>query len=213
MAPLNNHSVSVILLSTLLFTAPAGAQFFDASTLAPEDQAELQTALEAVADRPNLAFMLPVAALDDQKTASEFSLISKDPTTNVAIAGYDPVGYFTDQKAMKGDTNYNAEYGDAVFLFASAEHRDMFVEEPARYLPAHGGYCSATLAQGSLTTADPVNWTVHGNRLFLTSTPTAQESLRQNISLSVESADKYWSQANDYIDQYRLDETAQPLFE
>jgi hypothetical protein len=45
----------------------------------------------------------------------------------VVIRGYDPVGYFTDGRPIKGVPEFTADFDDMSYWFASATHRDMFV--------------------------------------------------------------------------------------
>ena len=44
----------------------------------------------------------------------------------VAIMGYDPVAYFTDNRAMKGSEKYSYEWLGTPWHFASLEHEEMF---------------------------------------------------------------------------------------
>jgi YHS domain-containing protein len=70
---------------------------------------------------------------------------------NVAIEGYDPVAYFTDNKGVPGDPAITAEYGGAIWHFASAEHRDLFVADPEAYAPQFGGLCAEGVAYGEIS--------------------------------------------------------------
>lgn len=67
------------------------------------------------------------------------SLVLKNKQ-GLAIQGYDPVGYFTDNKPTKGSAKFSSEYEGAKYLFASAAHKALFDAEPAKYAPAYGGY-------------------------------------------------------------------------
>jgi YHS domain-containing protein len=67
-------------------------------------------------------------------------LVNRD-RNGLALQGYDPVGYFTDGKPVKGDPQYTTRRNGAVYRFASAEHKAMFDADPARYEPQYGGYC------------------------------------------------------------------------
>lgn len=58
----------------------------------------------------------------------------------VAIKGYDAVAYFTENRAVKGNSNYSYDWNDATWLFSKAEHRDMFAATPEKYAPKHGGF-------------------------------------------------------------------------
>ncbi len=61
---------------------------------------------------------------------------------DVAIKGYDPVAYFTQNQAVEGSPQYSHHWLGATWYFASAEHRDMFMRDPAKYAPQYGGYCA-----------------------------------------------------------------------
>ncbi len=58
----------------------------------------------------------------------------------VAISGYDPVAYFTDSKAVKGNERYSLTWNEAVWHFSSAEHRELFAADPKKYVPHRGGW-------------------------------------------------------------------------
>jgi len=64
--------------------------------------------------------------------------------------GHDVVSYFTDGKPVAGEDAYIAEHAGLKWQFASAEHRDLFKADPARYLPQYGGFCSWGVANGKL---------------------------------------------------------------
>ena len=52
--------------------------------------------------------------------------------------GYDPVAYFTDGKAVKGDPAIAFEWDEGRYHFASQKNRDLFAAEPDRYAPRFG---------------------------------------------------------------------------
>ena len=58
----------------------------------------------------------------------------------VAIKGYDSVAYHTENRAVKGSSEFSHEWNDARWLFASAGNRDLFAANPERYAPQYGGY-------------------------------------------------------------------------
>ena len=57
-----------------------------------------------------------------------------------AIKGYDTVAYHTDNRAVKGKREFSHVWRDAKWLFASAQHRDLFAADPEAYAPQYGGY-------------------------------------------------------------------------
>jgi len=58
----------------------------------------------------------------------------------VAIKGYDSVAYHTENRAVKGKSEFSHRWNDALWYFASAGNRDLFVSDPERYAPQYGGY-------------------------------------------------------------------------
>jgi YHS domain-containing protein len=58
----------------------------------------------------------------------------------VALKGYDTVAYFTEGKPVKGQKEFQHDWQDATWLFASEQHLKMFRENPEKYAPQYGGY-------------------------------------------------------------------------
>src|ERR1043166_6129693 len=85
----------------------------------------------------------------------------------LAIQGYDPVAYFTDNKPAKGDRKFMSEYEGAKYLFASMEHKALFDADPAKYAPAYGGYCGYAASIDRLSPIGP-DWfqIIDGKLLF-----------------------------------------------
>ncbi len=82
--------------------------------------------------------------------------------------GYDVVAYFTAAKPTQGSDRYTAEFGGVKWQFASAENRDAFKADPARYAPQYGGFCSWGVSVGKLFDVDPVNgWKIVDGKLYL----------------------------------------------
>lgn len=85
----------------------------------------------------------------------------------VALSGYDPVGYFTAAKALKGQSGIKASHGGVTYQFATEENRKLFVAAPEKYLPTYGGWCATAMAKGEKVEIDPTNFKVTNGRLFL----------------------------------------------
>lgn len=58
----------------------------------------------------------------------------------LAIKGYDPVAYFTRAAAIKGSPEHSFRWKGAEWRFSSAEHLELFREDPEKYSPQYGGY-------------------------------------------------------------------------
>jgi len=100
-----------------------------------------------------------------RKTA-EWNLEKKD---RLAIDGFDPVAYFPEGggKALKGDAKFTHEHKGATYRFASQTNLDLFKNSPAKYEPAHGGWCSWAMIDGDKIQIEPESFIVKDGRLFL----------------------------------------------
>ena len=58
----------------------------------------------------------------------------------VAIKGYDSVAYFTENRAVKGSSDFTYNWNEARWYFSKAENRDLFAANPEKYTPHHGGF-------------------------------------------------------------------------
>jgi len=111
------------------------------------------------------AASLPISQHDEPvRNTKEWNL-----KKGLAIKGYDPVAYFPEGggKAVKGDEALAHSHQGATYHFANRDNLDRFKNNPARYEPAHGGWCSWAMRDEDKTDIDPKNFIVKKNRLFL----------------------------------------------
>ena len=81
--------------------------------------------------------------------------------------------------------------------FASAEHRDAFKADPAKYAPQYGGFCSWGVAQGKLFDVDPVaGWTVSNGKLYLNFNGEINTTFARDAESSLVKAEKNWPGLN-----------------
>ncbi len=110
----------------------------------------------------------------------------------LAIDGYDPVAYFTEQKPVKGSPDFRTDYHGATFQFASAAHREAFVAEPAKYAPQYGGFCAYGMAKGYKAVIDPAAFTVVQEKLYLNYSESVRARWFSDIPGYIQKADANW---------------------
>ncbi len=103
------------------------------------------------------AFAVPAAAAEAINTTDG----------NIAIQGYDTVAYFTQSAPVKGNSLFEATWQGARWLFASDQHRALFVADPGRYAPRYGGFCAGAMSVGWRAPIDPEAWVIVEDRLYL----------------------------------------------
>lgn len=110
----------------------------------------------------------------------------------VAIHGFDPVAYFTDKKAVKGDPEHIAIHDGATYEFASKENKATFEADPAKYVPQFGGYCAFGVGEGYKADIDPHAFTVSDGKLYLNYSEPTSEEFRADLKGRVTKAEKNW---------------------
>ena len=110
----------------------------------------------------------------------------------VAIQGYDVVAYFTDNAAVKGNARLVHTWNGVEWRFASAEHRDAFAKEPARYAPAFGGYCAYGVSRGYAVDIDPEAFAVVDGTLYLNYSKSVQRTWNEDRPGYIQKARQRW---------------------
>lgn len=109
----------------------------------------------------------------------------------VIIDGYDPVGFFTDNKPVKGSPRFTFTYHDGTYWFASEEHQKLFAANPEKYAPQYGSYCGYAVSQGHLAPIHVEFFNIRDGRLILQNNQRALDGWNSD-PLSLQKADKYW---------------------
>ena len=109
----------------------------------------------------------------------------------LALKGYDSVAYFTEQRPMIGDPQYQHQWDGATYRFASAKHLELFKADPDRYLPQYNNFCAASVAKGVKVQGQPEHWLVVDGRLYLFGGPAGPGLMRAD-ALMKGRADESW---------------------
>jgi len=118
-------------------------------------------------------------------------------SSDKAILGYDPVAYFTEGKAVKGNENLTYHWNDADWYFSSPQNLNSFSKNPDKYVPQYGGYCAYGLSEGHKAPTDPDAWTIVDGKLYLNYSKDVRTKWRENEKERIEKADKNWPQLKD----------------
>ena len=109
-----------------------------------------------------------------------------------AINGYDPVAYFKESKAVKGDTQFSYKWNDADWHFASSENLTEFKADPEKYAPQYGGYCAYGVSQGHKSPTQPEAFTIVNGKLYLNYNQNVMSLWRKDKEALIVKADSDW---------------------
>ncbi|MEA5465786.1 YHS domain-containing (seleno)protein [Leptothoe sp. PORK10 BA2] len=160
--------VSLALASTMVFASCA--------TPSPTSVSEAPAAPDA-------------AAPATEQAAPAYAVFAKD---GVAIAGADPVAYFTQSDYVPGSDEFTHDWEGATWQFASAENRDLFAANPEEYAPQYGGFCAWAVSQGSTAAIDPTAWKIVDGKLYLNYSAGIQKKWSKDIPGNIAKADQNW---------------------
>ena len=86
----------------------------------------------------------------------------------LAIQGYDPVAYFTQKKAIRGNSQNQVAMEGVNYYFSSSANKDLFLKNPKSYEPQYGGWCAYAMgATNNKVEIDPETFKIINGKLYL----------------------------------------------
>ncbi|RZM76092.1 YHS domain-containing (seleno)protein [Leptolyngbya iicbica] len=192
------HPIFVLpLLLAGLTIASCGAP---TTSSAPVEEAATTEGAAPTDAAPSDAEAAEATPTESAETVETVAAASPESTTlaavyvqdAVAIAGADPVAYFTEGAYVPGSTEFTYEWSGATWQFASAENRDTFASNPAQYAPQYGGFCAWAVSQGYTAAIDPTAWTIVDDKLYLNYDANIQSRWERDIPGNIAKADANW---------------------
>jgi YHS domain-containing protein len=119
-------------------------------------------------------------------------LVNVSGASGVALDGYDPVAFFSDNKAMNGDPAISAMHNGAKYFLASKENKVKFEADPQKYVPQFGGYCAFGVAVDALFPVDINTWQIKNGKLYLNLNPAVLKMFNEDFQGYVAKAEKNW---------------------
>jgi YHS domain-containing protein len=113
-------------------------------------------------------------------------------TPRLALKGYDPVAYFTEGRPVLGKPEFEHDWDEVRYRFASPEHMKQFRAEPDRYAPQFAASCAGGISMGMKVEANPEYWLVHDGRLFVFSSPGALVKFQANPQAIAAAGEANW---------------------
>jgi len=133
------------------------------------------------------AQLLPRASI---ATTSDIYVIN--PSTGIAMYGYDVVSYFTEQQAIMGQNSFEVEWDDNYWHFTNSANADRFVDAPQAFLPQFNGYGAFAVASGRLVAGNPMIWALYENQLFFFHSVSARNRWASDPASFVEGGRLEW---------------------
>jgi|SRR5436190_13555716 len=111
----------------------------------------------------------------------------------LALQGFDPVAYFTQNKPIKGKADFKSTHAGAIYYFASAEDKTLFDKEPEKYEPSYGGFCAYGVSRNKLVEIDPEAFQILKGRLLLQYSKSVRNDFNKDPQGNLTKANSNWS--------------------
>jgi YHS domain-containing protein len=110
-----------------------------------------------------LGFVTNIFAQTNQQRIRHYNL-----ENGLAIQGYDPVAYFSLNKAVKGEKKFSVKHNGVTYYFSSEKNKEVFTVNPSKYEPQYGGWCAFAMGdKGEKVEIDPETFKIVGGKLYL----------------------------------------------
>lgn len=113
---------------------------------------------------------------------------------DVAVEGYDTVAYFTENAAVEGSAEYTAVHHGAIYKFSSKKNRDLFKENPEKYLPAYGGFCAYGVTKYRKFDIDPEAFKIVDGKLYLNLKKSVQKRWVKDLDDNISEGNEAWGE-------------------
>ncbi|MEL6197352.1 MAG: YHS domain-containing (seleno)protein [Pseudomonadota bacterium] len=137
------------------------------------------------------AALVSFVSFGTAQAADEFFIA--DTAKNIAINGYDAVAYHTVGEPTKGSADFKFEHDGVVWKFSSAENKEAFKADPAKFAPAYGGWCATGTSKGKKIPTQPHLFEVVDGTLYLNSSDGAHRVFQEDRPGTITSADTNWT--------------------
>lgn len=113
-------------------------------------------------------------------------------TYGLALRGFDPVGYFTENRAVKGLPNITAQHDGSIYEFANEANRATFLANPTKYVPQFGGFCAWAASQGYKADVDPHAFAINDGKLYVNFSDVFRDKFQADAKGNVAKGEANW---------------------
>jgi len=118
--------------------------------------------------------------------------IVTDRLTGLAIFGFDPVAYFTEQAPRQGSATYELSWAGATWRFINEGNREAFMQDPSIYEPRFGGHDPIAIGDGLPTAGHPSVWALYRDRLYVFHSEANRQAFAADPEQALDRAEMRW---------------------
>ncbi len=105
----------------------------------------------------------PAYAVDENNVAPGLTAAGAP----LGLHGVDPVAFIEIGNRVEGRAEYSAVHEGVAYYFSTEENQEIFEDDPSRYLPENGGFCTYGVSVGKKFDGDPQFASVVNGKLYV----------------------------------------------
>ncbi len=114
----------------------------------------------------------------------------------VAVSGYDVVTYFELDSAIVGNESLSTQYKGVTWYFSDSKNLVLFENNPEKYTPQYGGFCSWGMRYNGRYIADHKVFTVYENKLYFNQDRRVKRWWERKRDKNISKGDENWKGLN-----------------
>ena len=131
----------------------------------------------------------------DSANAGPFRTSTDGADSDLMLEGHDPVAYFSQNDAVKGDPAIRTVHLRVVYRFVSEANKAEFLRGPQRYMPQFGGFCANGINYAIPWGGGgaPNTWRIYRGKLYVFGVQKARDHFEMETELNLKRAHHYWN--------------------
>ena len=147
--------------------------------------------------RSAATFMVVIAVVILAGCGTRYATMRGVNGEDLMLLGHDPVAYFAVGKPTRGFPTIRADHDGVSFYCASEGNRDLFRNEPDKYFPQYGAYCSSGAAYGIKLGHDPTEFIIRNGKIYFFGDVLGKEAWLLDPDWNIKHGDELWPEAKD----------------
>ena len=110
----------------------------------------------------------------------------------LGLHGVDPVAFIDLGNRVDGSAAFTAVHDGVAYYFDSKSNMETFKKSPAKYVPAHGGFCTFGVSVGKKFDGDPRYADIRDGKLYLFLNEEIFRMYQKDKNGTIKKADAQW---------------------
>ncbi|MCL1078746.1 hypothetical protein D5R81_12345 [Parashewanella spongiae] len=144
--------------------------------------------IAAVIIATSLSFTAPAFSADENNVAPGLTTVGAP----LGLHGIDPVAFLDINNRIAGNASYVETYQNVAYYFSSEKNKIAFKNNPSKYVPQNGGFCTFGVSVGKKFDGNPNFASVENGKLYLFLNEDIYNEFKKDKKGTIKKASKNW---------------------